>query len=369
MPWRAAITGRASLCAGPAAPGGLLQACRAAAAALPPLASPPALPGQAVRGRQLEGEVPLRPDDAAERVLGRHGRWLLQVAEAAHARAGLAALPREQVGLCVALGMVDPDPEDLAPAVLASREGGEGHAGDGPVSLARFHAGGFRAMHPLWPLSMLGNVAAGQVAIALDLRGDNTVLASDGLSGVRVLLEARRALQAGAAQAVLAAAAAEPLAPASLARLSLAGEAGAWREPGEGAAALVLEQPAAAAARAAPVAGWLVGAATRAARPGEAAGPLLARVAAEALAEAGWEARDVGLLLLAGRARDADVAGLCAQAERLRPAACVGDLLGAAPLLASALALEAGVPRALVVHAEGERAAGALALEVAACGS
>lgn len=363
MPWRAAITGRASLGAWPGTPAGLARAAGEPAAPLPALPSPPALPGRPMRGARLAGEAPLRADDAAERILGRHGRWLLQVAQAAHAAAGLASLPREQVGLCVALGMVDPDPEDLAPAVQASREGGAG------VSLERFHAGGFRAMHPLWPLSMLGNVAAGQVAIALDVRGDNTVLASDGLAGVRVLLEARRALEAGAARAVLAAAAAEPLSPASLARLSLAGASGAWREPGEGAAALALEEPGSAAARGAPVAGWLVGASTRAAAPGEPAGGLLARVAAEALDEAGWPAAGVGVLLLSGSAAGTDVPLPCAGARRLRPAACVGDLLGAAPLLAATLALEAGAARALVVHAEGDRAAGALALEVAACGS
>lgn len=360
MPWRAAITGRALHGAWPGGVRGLRAACARGGQGPTPLPSPPALPGHALRGVRLAAEPPLRLDDAAERVLGRHGRWLLAVAREAHAEAGLHAWPREQVGLCVALGMVDPDAEDLAAAVAASR------AGDGSLSLERFHAGGFRAMHPLWPLSMLGNVAAGQVAIDLDLRGDNTVLASDGSAGVRVLLEARRALQAGAAGAVLAAAASEPLTPARAARLALAGPAAAWCEPGEGAAALVLEPEASAAARGARVAGWLVGAAACHGLEGEPASALLGRAVQGALSEAGWQPGEAGHVVRVGSVSAASLGRLGLHAPATAPGEAVGDLLGAAPLLATALAVECGAPRVLVVHAEGSRAAGALAVEVAA---
>jgi 3-oxoacyl-(acyl-carrier-protein) synthase len=200
-------------------------------------------------------------DDPVQRVLGPHGRWLDLCARAAHEAARLREVPREQVGLFVGLGLVDSPPEDLAPAVVASR------GPDGAFDLARFYEGGFRTIHPLWPLAMLANVAAGHVAIDLDVRGDNAVLGGEADAGARAIGEAWRALAFGAARAALAGGASEPVTEASLVRRDLRRELARGPEldgaaglpPGEGAAMLALEDPASARARGTAVLGYVAG--------------------------------------------------------------------------------------------------------------
>ena len=85
------------------------------------------------------------------RVATRHGDLLDRVVRAAHDRASFADLPREAISLYIALGMVDSPPEDLEPAIAASRDA------SGAFDLARFFASGFRSIHPHWPLRMLSN--------------------------------------------------------------------------------------------------------------------------------------------------------------------------------------------------------------------
>ncbi len=350
-------------------------------------------------------------EDPTLRMLGRHGAWLDLVARRAHEEAGLRALAREDVGLYVALGMVDSPPEELAPAVLASLDA------NGAFDLERFYAGGFRAMHPLWPLSMLGNVAAGQVAIGLDIRGDNIVLASDACAGTRALAEALRALETGVVRAALAGGAAEPVSEASLARRRFGGRLRAPERgfpdvvsgPGEGAAALALEAPGSAAARGAPILGWLTAVVTElGSEPHDAAG----RACLAALAAGGLAPAELDLLVLCGdlplpggrsllRGPPSSGAGgllgvLLAAGARPRFVSlggALGDLLGAGPALGAALALEmfaAGRPpaarttrveivgaaaperaptRALVCNLGADGHVGALLVEAPACAS
>lgn len=181
-------------------------------------------------------------DDPTLRILGPHGRTLLSLATPLHDAVGGARIPRQRVGLFLALGMVDSPAQELARAVEASTDVGEAGAS---IDHDRFYGGAFRQIHPLWPLSMLGNVAGGQLAIDLDIRGDNLALASECDGGVRALLEATRAIRQGRIDAALVGAVAEPVTPASLARLALRGPvAHADVEglvPGEGAVCMWLE--------------------------------------------------------------------------------------------------------------------------------
>lgn len=179
-----------------------------------------------------EGVAP--EDDPALRILGAHGRLLERVTARAHDAGGATEVERSRVGLYVALGMVDAVVDDLVAAARASRDE------RGTFDLTRFFGGGYRQIHPLWPLSMLNNVAIGQLSIDYDVRGDNLVLASESDGGVRALLEGAFAVIDRRIDAALVGGVAEPLMPASLARAALRGTLGRGAAPGEGAAAVVL---------------------------------------------------------------------------------------------------------------------------------
>jgi 3-oxoacyl-(acyl-carrier-protein) synthase len=304
MAYRAAIVG----CAATTALGADLDATWAALArgesALAPWPDERAWDGRPPWVARLPYEHLLPLEDTALRVLGRHGEWLDLCARLAHDQARFGDLPRDQVGLFVALGMVDSPPEDLAPAVLASRDA------DGELDLAVFFGGGFRSVHPLWPLAMLANVAVGHVAIGLDLRGDNVVLGSEADAGGHAIGEAWLALALGSVKAALAGGAAESLSDASLVRRDLKRPLARAPQPpatgdvlGEGGAVLALEDPASAAARGVPVLGWIAG---RGAAFGGAGGTgdaaamrrALRQAAHAALASAGLALVDVDLVFL-----------------------------------------------------------------------
>lgn len=228
-------------------------------------------------------------------LLGPHGRWLLRAAQAAHTEARGGAWARGDVGLYTAFGPVDPAPEHLQAAVGASR------GPDGGLDLGRFFRDGRHAVHPLWMLSMLPNVAAGVVAERLQLRGDFAVLGSEADAGARAVLEACRALRTGAVRAAIVGAAAEALSEASLARHDLAGVLARGPAhgqegiaPGEGAAALALEATDSALARRAPILGWLRAEAGVGTLDGDGA---LERTIEPVLRRAGWGWEDVDLLI------------------------------------------------------------------------
>lgn len=366
MERRAAIVGGAAVTALGDDPAALAAALAAGASAVRP--NPPPLPGGLPLAARLPAARAGLPEDPTLRLLGPHGEQLDACARRAHAQAGWSALVRERVGLFAAVGMVDSPPEELAPAVDASR------GADGAFDLERFFAGGFRALHPLWPLAMLPNVAVGHVAIALDLRGDNTVLASEADAGGRVLGEALRALRLGTVDAALAGGVSEPVNAQSLLRRALRGRL-AWAESapgaglpaGEGAAVLALERPASAAARGARVLGFLGG-------QGQAFDPDREQARREAvrraLDDAGCAPRAVALHL-----HDADGAARvdagAGTPRALAPA--LGHLLGAHAALGVLLALAPGAapapgPVVVSVTSDGGSAA-ALVVEPLPCAS
>jgi 3-oxoacyl-(acyl-carrier-protein) synthase len=294
-----------------------------------------------------DGEAP--EDDPALRILGAHGRLLEALAREAHAAAGLAALPRDRVGLFLGLPAVDPSPQEFAAALRGPR------AADGGPDLGAFFAGAWRAVHPLWPLSSLANVAAGQVSIDLDLRGDNAVLAADADAGLRALLDGARSIADGFADAVLAGGASARLGTGRLARERLRSRAP--RALGEGGAVLALEAGADASARGvAPLARLLGGgSATRGARDADGAEALAAAVEA-ALADAGITAARVARVF-AHRDGDRDddaaearaLARLLPAAARLATKEALGHLGPGSGAFDAALACAEGRGVALVV--------------------
>ncbi len=173
--------------------------------------------------------------DPALRILGAHGRMLETVAPEAYRRGRLQELDPRRVGLFFGMGMVD-GADDLVAAADASRV-------DGRIDEARFFAGAYRSIHPLWPLAMLNNVAAGQIATDLGIRGDNAVLASESDAGMRALIEAHHAIDEGAAQAALCAGVSEDLTTPARLRDALRGEPAEREQAG---AACVLESEASA---------------------------------------------------------------------------------------------------------------------------
>jgi hypothetical protein len=282
---------------------------------------------------------------------------------------------------------------------------------DGTLDLARFYEGGFRTVHPLWPLAMLGNVSVGQVAIELDLRGDNIVLGSEGDAGARAIGEAWQALALGTAKAALAGGAAEPVSEASLARRDLRRPLARSPRPphvgdvlGEGGAMLALEDPASAARRGVPVLGWITG---HGAAFGDASTLTGVRQAvARALASAGLDLVDVDLVFLpwtlppgpsvlakppADGFLGERVGCLVKPLGYVSLQGAVGSLLAAEPALAVALALRAfadprplgrlllwlddpasppaHASRALVIAASTSGAVSAVVVEAASCAS
>jgi 3-oxoacyl-[acyl-carrier-protein] synthase II len=292
--------------------------------------------GEGPRAAPVFGDAE-QEDDPILRILGRPGQLLERAVRRASDGARLAALARERVGLHVAIGMGDLGVEDLGPAVLASREGGR-------LDLARFFAGGYRQIHPLWPLSALGNVGVGQISIDLDVRGDNLVLASEADAGLRAILEGAFAVAEGACDATLAGGASEALGPGAFLRLALRGREAA---PGEGAAALALVRE----GDGAPL-GLLRGGATAFGLAEGGLGPTedaVGRAVEGALRSAGWAARDVDAVFLHAEGTEAlDEAEvravdrtLGARVRLVATKGALGHLAAAAPAADVAIALAA----------------------------
>lgn len=308
-------------------------------------------------------------DDPALRILGPHGRILDAVARAAHAAGCLDALPRERIGLFAGMGMVDAPVHDLAAAAVAARLPGAG------LTLDAFFDGGYRAIHPLWPLSMLGNVAVGQVSIDLDIRGDNLVLASDADAGLRALLEGARSVARGDCSAALAAGVSGRVTPQALARLALQERLGPV-ELGEGGAGLTFDLPT--PDRDVSARAWLTGGGTAYGRSLE-GGPdfdAWRRAIGAALAEAGLEASAIDLVFCHAEGhgpadreeRDALEAVGLDGARAIRSKEALGHLGAGAPAADLALAVAAlgeDGARALILAGGPLGGAGALVVEAA----
>lgn len=156
----------------------------------------------------------IHPRDA--RIMDRHSLMLMKACRDAyvHARLDVSPLPPDEMGFFAGMGMVDYAVDDLLPAVKRSL------GPDGNIIYDTFYSGAFREIYPLWPLSMLNNIGFCQVAIALGIKGENTVFSPHADSGMQAIMEGADSIVSGKSQAVLAGGVSEKVSPLSLARAS-----------------------------------------------------------------------------------------------------------------------------------------------------
>ena len=180
---------------------------------------------------QVNGSHPhaLGIDPRDTRIMNTHSSMLMKAARDAFLASALdaALIPRESIAFFAGMGMIDYRVEDLLPAVLKSLDV------RGALDYAAFYTEGYREIHPLWPLSMLNNISFCQVAIDLDIQGENTVLSPHADSGAQAVSEAMKCVEDGKCTAALAAGVSETITPLSLARGHLSGILNTSAEPGE----------------------------------------------------------------------------------------------------------------------------------------
>jgi len=253
------------------------------------------------RAARVEGPdaMALGVDARSARIMGRPALMMLQAGREAMARAGLTASDHaaECTAFFAALGMVDPEPDDLRRTVMRARRP------DG-IDYGRFFADAYREIYPLWPLAMLNNVGFCLAAQRLGALGENAVFSPGADATLLALVEAAAAVVEGRADVALAAGASESVCARSLARARLA-RRGRDRDGmvtlGEAAAVLVVEAESRARSRnahpLAAIAGWGFGFGA----PAEEA----ARDAVvQALERAALGRCEIGAVLLAGEGRD-----------------------------------------------------------------
>ncbi|MEW6713569.1 MAG: beta-ketoacyl synthase N-terminal-like domain-containing protein [Nitrospirota bacterium] len=162
-------------------------------------------------------DLGIHPRDA--RIMDKHSFMLMKCSHDAYreSRIDRASIEGEDIGFFAGMGMVDYNRDDLLPALLKSRDA------DGNLDYKKFFSGAYQEIHPLWPLSMLNNISFSQVAISLDIRGENAVFAPHADSGAAAIAEAVRALFERKAKIAIAGGVSEKVSPSSLARADLAG--------------------------------------------------------------------------------------------------------------------------------------------------
>lgn len=262
------VTGTGLVCSLGQSPSGVFDALLAGKSGIGPIKSFDAR-GFGCRAAAQANPVspaPVGIQPKLARMMDKHLPMLLLATSDAHTAAGVpaSAIPPAEIGFFAGMGMVDYEIDDLILAVLKSS------APTGGLDLDRFYTDGYQEIYPLWPLAMLNNVAFCQVAINLDIRGENAVFSPHGDSGVQAVAEGAKTLLEGKSRLVLAGGVSEKVSPSSLARAhhfgilnvsSTPGRASLCRPfsqeragtiPGEGCGAVVMERASSAQARQAP---------------------------------------------------------------------------------------------------------------------
>jgi 3-oxoacyl-[acyl-carrier-protein] synthase II len=172
-------------------------------------------------------DIGIRPKDA--RIMDKHSYMLLKCSRDAFISSRLdhAPIAKEDIGFFAGMGMVDYTIEDLMPAVSKSMNE------HGALDYDVFYAEAYREIYPLWPLSMLNNISFCQVAIHLDMRGENVVFSPHADSGAQAIVEGIKTVVGQRATVVLAGGVSEKVSPISLARGHFFGILNTTEEDGE----------------------------------------------------------------------------------------------------------------------------------------
>jgi len=294
--------------------------------------------GSPVAAQVAPPEPPAAPEGST-RVDTPHGRLLEICARRVHDDAGFGEVEREALGFFTALPVVDSEPRALATAIASSRDA------TGALDLRTFFETGFRSIYPLWPLQTISNIALGQAAADLDVRGDNTVFSSGADAGVRAVAEAAGAIVRAELAAALVVGVGDHVSPGALARAKVRAVPG--EVLGEGAGGLALESEASAARRGRVPVGFVGGFGFAFERSPYGPGPssdAIVRAALAALAEAGRAAADVALLLVEGTSAEEAAArrelfgARGAAVAVVAPAMAIGHLRAGAAVVGAALA-------------------------------
>ena len=172
----------------------------------------------AAQVRDLDvAELGVHPRDA--RIMDTHAHLLMKSTRDAFQQAGLdrTSIPREEIGFFAGMGMVDYEVEDLLPAVVKSLDG------RGTLDYSAFYSQAYTEIYPLWPLKMLNNIGFCQVAMQLNIQGENTVFSPHGDSGAMAVTEGVKSVRDQRVQVVLCGGVSEKVNPSSLARAHLSG--------------------------------------------------------------------------------------------------------------------------------------------------
>jgi 3-oxoacyl-[acyl-carrier-protein] synthase II len=159
----------------------------------------------------------IHPRDA--RIMDKHSFMLMKCSHEAYRQARLDTghVQGEDIGFFAGMGMVDYDVEDILPAVRKSAGPGAG------LDYNAFFSHGYREIYPLWPLSMLNNISFCQVAISMNIRGENAVYSPHADSGMQAVVDASHTVIDKKAEVAVAGGVSEKVSPLSLARAQLHG--------------------------------------------------------------------------------------------------------------------------------------------------
>lgn len=176
----------------------------------------------------------------------------------------------ERISVCFGASYVSMLPQDFMPGIEAC-------SNDGAFDLDEWGEQGIPQVHPLWILTCLPNMPACHIAILNDLRGANNSITQGAAATNLAVAEATRAIADGAADAVLVGGTGNNILPYSMMHTLLETEVApdaadptqilrpfdrqrTGLVPGEGAAAMILEEFDAATRRGATIYGEVIGA-------------------------------------------------------------------------------------------------------------
>lgn len=132
-------------------------------------------------------------------IMATTGLSLLHGLRLAGSHANIEPIPGPRRAAFAVLDMVDPEIDDLAPAVLSSTLNGR-------LDQEAFYERGWREIHPLWPLAMLNNVVFSLACSYAKIEGENAVFSPGPEAFVNAIAEAAGGISSGRADTAFASA-------------------------------------------------------------------------------------------------------------------------------------------------------------------